>query len=191
MKLFVSNCTGQNRVVYIRLDYAVDENGRRVNEKTPPPRMRELGAREQVMFGEFIHPSQMQETIEQLEAMGAVHVDAVRTAKMTGQVKMVWSQDKPIPYPLLKDVVEHNMEYLSEEGTLRRQRLAVASDALLTRDIAAIPEVGEPRMFEAEFESDEEEDPDTPGLVAQGVTIPHTRRAPDKPKPKTRGRKTA
>jgi len=187
-KLYVCNCTGQHVQVHYRLDFAVDENGRRVHQQAVPPRLRELQPRQQILFADFIHISQLEEVVKQLEkGCGAVHAREVKTAKAKGLVKLLWQEERPIPAPILKDVVEHNIGYLSAEGLERRRRLAIATDHQLNQVTHEVPEVGGPRLTELEFESDEEPDDEAQGTVAHGITINRNGRAA----PKGRGRRAA
>ena len=183
-RLFVVNCTGQNRIVNYRLDYTVDDQGRRTSERLMPYKSITIPARQQVPFGGDLHPVQIADIVGQLErTCGAVHVDDVRTAKRMGVVKMIWSQDKPVTIAVLRDVVDHNINRLSEQGEERRRTLALVADQQLTNLIdKPLPKL------EMEFEQ-VEEDPDLPGRLTEGLRVNHK---PESAKPpKARSRKTA
>lgn len=182
MKLYVANCTGQNFVVYTRVDYSVDENGNRAgDQRSLPPRMQEVPARMQIQFGGDLFPGQMTEIVQQLEAtFAAVHADAIRTAKAKGHVKMVWQQDKPISAAVMKDVYEHNVGYLSADGVRRRKTLALVADRTMSDITGAMQDVKPSAVMEMEFEADGEEDPDVPGLVAEGYRVPRSTETPPK-----------
>lgn len=190
-RLYCANCTGQNFVVYTRVDYSVDENGNRAgDQRSLPPRMQEIPARAQIQFGGELYPTQMTEIIKQLEeTFGAVHADAIRTAKARGHVKMVWQQDKPITAAVMKDVYEHNVGYLSEDGVKRRKTLALVADRTMADITGAIPDVKQSAVIEVEFEADEDEDPDAPGLVGEGYRVP--RSTTPVTKSRSRGRRAA
>lgn len=154
-RLFVVNCTGQNRVVNYRLDYATDDMGNIVRKGHVPYKSVSVPARMQMQFGGELAPQQVSEIVGQLEeTCGAVHLDQIRTAKATGVVKMLWSQDKPVPRPILEDVVAHNMGLLTEQGAERRRNLALSANTHLNQ----LMDTPLPRL-EMEFEA-AEEDPD-------------------------------
>jgi len=179
-KLYVVNATGQNRQIYYRLDFTVDDQGRRTDTRLVPPKMITIPARQQMQFGGELHPQELHEIIQQLEATcGAVSTEEIRTAKARGVVKLVWSQDRPVPRPILEDVVNHNVGILSDQGAERRRSLAVAADAGLTQ----LVERPLPKL-EMEFEQ-VEEDADLPGMLKEGLRIRHPEI--DRPTPK-RGR---
>lgn len=182
-KLYVVNATGQNRSVNYRLDYTVDDQGRRTSERLVPYKTQSIRAREQVQFGTDWHPLQVQSIIAQLEeTCGAHHVDAIRTAKRMGVVKMVWSLDKPVSAAVLRDVVDHNMGVLSTQGEQRRRNLAIAADLNLQTILNA-----EPQKLEMEFEG-VDNDADAPKLT-EGFRVKRDVAAP-KPKP-SRARRAA
>lgn len=173
MKLYVANCTGQNYVVYTRVDWSVDENGNRAgDQRSLPPRMQEIPARAQIQFGGELYPTQMTDIVGQLEqTFCAVHADAIRTAKANGRVKMVWQQDKPITLAVMKDVYEHNVGYLKEDGVQRRKIAALVADRIVSGVTSEYQDVKQPALMEVEFESDEEEDADAPGAVEEGYRV--------------------
>ena len=185
-KLYVVNCTGQNREIYYRLDYTIDDTGRRISERLVPYRKQTIPARQQVQFGSDWHAVQIQEIIGQLEkTCGAVHVDMVRTAKKMGVVKLIWQLDKPISYPILKDVVDHNAHLLSDQGAARRAQLALAADTNLASILGQ-----EPTKMEMEFEQFEE-DPDLPGKLAEGIRVKRDSSPAPAPKKAPRARRAA
>jgi len=184
-KLYVVNATGQQRLINYRMDYTVDDQGRRTSERLVPYRTQLIPARQQMQFGGDWAPIQIEDIIQQLEATcGAVHSHEIKHAKTLGVVKLVWQLDKPISQAILKDVVDHNVELLSGQGEIRRRQLALAADATLGQLIGA-----EPAKMEMEFEQ-VEEDPDLPGRLTEGLRVKH--RAPDAPLPKrSRARRAA
>lgn len=176
-RLYVVNCTGQNRIVNYRLDYTVDDQGRRTSERLVPFKSITIPARAQVPFGGDLHPLQISDIVGQLErTCGAVHVDDVRTAKKMGVVKMIWSQDKAVSFAVLKDVVDHNINRLSEQGAERRRTLALVADQQLTNLVdRPLPKL------EMEFEQ-VEEDPDLPGRLTEGLRVNHKPAPQEAPK---------
>jgi hypothetical protein len=134
--------------------------------------MQEIPARMQIQFGGELYPTQMTDIIQQLEStFSAVHADAIRTAKAKGRVKMVWQQDKPISAAVMKDVYEHNVGYLKEDGVQRRKIAALVADRIVSGVTNEYPDVKEPTLMEVEFEADDEEETDTPGLVEEGYRV--------------------
>lgn len=185
-RLYVVNATGQNRVVNYRLDYTVDDQGRRTSERLVPYRTQMIPARQQMPFGGDMHPMQISDIVQQLErTCGAVSVDQIRTAKKMGVVRMVWQEDRPIPRAILKDVVEHNVGLLSEQGATRRRQLALVADQQLTNMIDKTP-----AKLEMEFEQ-VEEDADLPGRLTEGLRVKHGDRVDNPPAKRTRSRKVA
>jgi hypothetical protein len=186
-RLYVVNCTGQNRIVNYRLDYTVDEQGRRTSERLVPYKSINIPARGQMPFGGDLFPGQIEQIVQQLEqTCGAVNVNEVRTAKARGPVKMIWSEGKPVPLPILKDVVAHNMKSLSELGEERRRNLALVADVQLSNLI----ERPSPKM-ELEFEQ-VEEDPDLPAKrLTEGLRISRQPSNDAPPQRSRRARKAA
>lgn len=184
-RLYVVNCTGQNRAVNYRLDFTVDDDGRRTSERLVPYKTINVPARQQIPFAGELHPLQISEIVQQLEkTCNAVHLDQIRTAKARGVVKMLWSQDKPIPVTILRDVVRHNTNILSEQGAERRRRLAVAANLQMSEILERSP-----TKFEMEFEQNEQGDDSlpTPEILEEGLRVEN---APAKTNGR-RGRKSA
>lgn len=183
-RLYVVNCTGQHRIVNYRLDYTVDDQGRRTSERLMPYKSITIPARQQAPFGGDLHISQVEDIVQQLESTcGAVNVNDIRTAKAKGPVKMIWSLDKPVTVAVLKDVVQHNMGALTEQGANRRRQLALVADAQLSQLVER-----EPVKMEVEFEQ-MEEDADLPGRLAEGLRM--GRRPENKAPPLKKARRTA
>lgn len=178
MRLYVVNCTGQNRAVNYRLDYTVDDLGRRTSEKLVPYRTQLVPARQQMPFGGDWHPLQIQDIVEQLEKThGAVNAINVRTAKRMGVVKMIWQEDKPVSRPICEDVMAHNMGLLSEQGATRRRQLALVADQqlanLIDKPVA---------KMEMEFEQVEEDaDLPTSRRLEEGLRVRHESHGPAEP----------
>lgn len=172
MKLFVVNATAQNRQVYYRLDYALDDNGNRRDGQTLPPKFRDIPAGEQVLFAD-VDASQMDGLIQQLEfSAGAVNVDEVRTAKVKGVVKLIWSLDKPVARPICEDVKAHNMGRLTEVGADRRRQLAIVSDYKLRQINDELGTTNPSTGLEMSVESVGEEDPEmTAPKLAEGLRV--------------------
>lgn len=149
MRIFVLNATGQNTVFNYRFDFLVDGDGNRMPGTAKPYRALNIPARTQIQLGGDWNPVQYQELVQQLErpACGGVHVNAIKTAKAAGQVRLVWSQDKAISRTIADDVYQHNILYLANSGEERRQQMALANSA--TTD-AAIGEVASAFSIEVE-----------------------------------------
>ena len=184
MRLYVVNCTGQNRIVNYRLDFTVDEQGRRTSERMVPYKSISIPARQQIQFGGDLMPTQLEEIVQQLEqSCGAVNVSDVKTAKKMGVVRLIWSQDRPVPLPVLKDVFDHNMEQLSDMGAKRRDNLALAADATLSLALSRpAPKV------ELEFESADQDD--NFDQLGDGIRVRRNAPAPEAPR-KSRARRAA
>lgn len=133
MRIFVLNATGQHKIFNYRLDYLVDDEGRKLIGSVKPFRTLTIPARTQIQLGGDWDPVQMGNIVEQLEeaANGGVHVNDVRTAKAKGLVQLVWNQDKSISRAICDDVYSHNIHYLSGEGERRRKQMALANSATL------------------------------------------------------------
>jgi hypothetical protein len=174
-RLFVVNCTAQNRQVYYRLDFAVDGNGNRMDARILPPKYLEIPAGAQVQFGGDLFPGQADQLIQQLEfSAGAVAMDQIRTAKANGVVKLIWSLDKPIPRAICDDVKAHNMGRLADLGVERRKNLAIVSDYGL-RELANELGGNQSAGLEMEFESVGQSDPDmTAPKLEEGLRINST-----------------
>jgi hypothetical protein len=185
MRLYVANCTGQNRQINYRLDFTVDDQGRRTSERLVPYKSQLIPARQQMPFAGDLHPLQISEIVEQLESTcGAVASTEVKTAKRMGVVKLIWQTDKPITRAVLADVVDHNMGLLSDQGAARRRNLALVADQQLTGLIEKTP-----AKMELEFEQ-VEEDPDLPGRLTEGLRVRHADPTQAPPK-RSRSRRAA
>lgn len=172
-RLFVVNCSAQNRQVYYRLDFAVDGNGNKMDARMLPPKYLEIPAGGQVQFGGELFPGQAEELIQQLEfGAGAVGMDQIRTAKAQGVVKLVWSLDKPVPRAICEDVIAHNMGRLTDQGVERRKNLAIVSDYGLREIAADLGKDTSTTSFEMEFESVGQTDPEmTAPKLEEGLRI--------------------
>ncbi len=191
-RLYVCNATGQNRIVNYRLDYTVDNEGRRTSERLVPYKSIMVPARTQMPFGGDLHPMQISEIVQQIEkTCGAVAAENIRTAKRMGVVKMVWQQDRPISRAVLKDVVDHNMGLLSDQGAERRRTLALAVDMQMTDHTAQFG-MRAPAKLEMEFEGVEEDEnlPD-PSRLTEGLRVAHRPAAAPEPRKVGRPRKAA
>ena len=173
-RLFVVNCTAQDRIVHYRTEseFTVDEEGRRTSERMRPYRTLPIAARKQIQFGGNLSIKQIHTIIAQLErTCGAVPVKDITTAKAKGVVQMIWNVDQPVPLAVLKDVVLHNISTLSEQGEERRRRLAIAANFNMAG--LSDPATDTVRDTSVEFESiDTTEDPDLPApSLAEGIKI--------------------
>jgi len=179
-RLFVVNCTAQNRQVYYRLDFAVDGNGNRMDAKQLPPKYLEIAAGQQVQFGGEVFPGQAEKLIQQLEfSAGAVALEEIRTAKAKGVVKLIWSLDKAVPRAICEDVKAHNMGMLTDLGVKRRQNLAIVSDYGLREIANEMGSNADSTGFEMEFESVGQSDPEmTAPKLEEGLRINPTKGAP-------------
>lgn len=187
-RLYVLNASGQNRLVNYRLDYTVDDQGRRTSERLVPYKSQMIPARQQMQFGGDLAPMQLQDIVQQLErTCGAVSVQAVRTAKRMGVVRMVWSTDVKIPRSICEDVVAHNMGLLSEQGAQRRERMALAADDQLNHLVDRTTP-----KFEMEFEQVEDASEDFPERLEEGLRVRRAAPEPSKPPAKrARARRAA
>ena len=192
MRLYVCNATGQNRIVNYRLDYTCDTEGRRTSERLVPYKSIMVPARTQIPFGGDYHPMQIADIVQQIErTCGAVAAENIRTAKRMGVVKMVWQQDRPISRAVLKDVVDHNMGLLTDQGAERRKTLALAVDLQL-QDTTAQFGMKPPGKLEMEFEQvEEDENLADPSRLTEGLRVAHRPTAEAPPKKVGRPRKAA
>ena len=172
----------RNVQINYRLDYTVDDMGNKTSNRLVPYRTQSIAARQQMQFGSEWHPVQMSDIVGQLERnSGAVHADNIRTAKRMGRVKLIWQQDKPISAAVLRDVVDHNVGILSEQGARRRAGLAIAAD----QNLASL--IGEtPVKMEMEFESFEEADDGNAPSLVEGLRV--SRNTPPASGRKSRGK---
>ncbi len=183
-KLYVVNCTGQQRQINYRMDYTVDDQGRRTDSRLMPYRSQLVPARQQMQLGGDWYPGQIEDIVQQLEATcGAVNAFEIKKAKTLGVVKLVWQLDRPVAQAVLKDVVDHNVELLSDQGAARRRQLALAADTTLGQLIGA-----DPTKMELEFEQVEDE-ADFGARLTEGLRVKH--RAPEAPAPKRSRRRAA
>lgn len=187
-RLYVVNCTGQNRIINYRLDFTVDDQGRRTSERMVPYKSQLIPARVQVPFGGDMHPLQISEIVSQIEmTCGAVNANEVKTAKRLGVVKLIWQEDRPVSRPICEDVIAHNMGLLSDQGEERRERLALVADQQLTNLLDKAP-----AKMELEFEQVEEDsDLPTSRRLEQGFKVDHQDKRTPPPAKRVRARRAA
>ena len=175
MRIFVLNATGQIQIFSYRLDFMTDEKGHRIPGTAKPFRSLPIPARTQMPLGGDWDPVQAGEIIRQLEnpAVGGVHLMDIKTAKVKGQVRLVWQQDKAIPRAICDDVYHHNVNYLSMEGERRRRQMALGNNA--TADAA----IGESASsFAIEVETVEAADDSVDPTITAGYRVKKNAPAP-------------
>lgn len=170
-RLYVVNATGQHRSINFRTEFTVDGEGRRTTERNRPYKTITVPARTQVPFGGDMPIAQISTVIKQLEATcGAVPDTDIQKAKAKGVVKLVYRVDSPVPQTILKDVVLHNLNLLTEQGEERRRRLAIGATLQLQTVQDPLGQLDGMRNVEVEFESvgDTEDSDLTSSSLAQG-----------------------
>lgn len=173
-RLYVVNATGQNRIINFRTEFTIDGEGRRTTERNRPYKSVTIPARTQVPFGGDMPISHVKEIIKQLEATcGAVPDVDIQKAKAEGLVKLVYRIDTPIPRAILKDVVDHNLAFLTEQGEDRRRRLAIGATLQLQTVQDPLGQADNVRNVEVEFESvgDTEDTDLVSASLAQGFKV--------------------
>jgi hypothetical protein len=185
-RLYVVNCTGQNIRANYRLDFTIDDLGRRTSEKLVPYKSLMIPARQQLPFGGDWNPAQIQEIISQLsKTFGAVPMETVATAKKMGRVRMIFREGQPIPRSICEDVYAHNVHFMTEQGEERRRNLAVVAEVKMTEALGQAP----PKM-EVEFEQFDPPNDDFQVSLEEGFKVKRPAPVP-KPPAKTRARRAA
>lgn len=158
-RIYLVNCSVQHQQVYYRVDYSYDANGNKLEGRIIPPKFVDIPPGSQVPFGPEFFPGQIDEIIQQLEKAGAVDVREIKTAKMKGRVKFIWSLDKEVHRSICEDVKLHNIGALTVEGEVRRRQLAITADRQLRNAADEIGAAEAPAMsmeFETVGKSDSE-----------------------------------
>lgn len=181
-KLYIVNCTAQNIGLNYRLDFAVDGNGNRMDGRNLQALHHPIGAGQQIVIGgrDELYPEHIARIIDQLEmSWGAFPVEAVRTAKAKGVVRMIYSVDRMVPRPICEDVIAHNIGFLSDQGAERRRKLAIAMDYQL-REVSQ--EMGSvlPPNVRTEIELEQSAD-DSVNNLEEGLRVDPNVPAPRRP----------
>lgn len=148
MKLFLANVSRQKQIATYRMD--IDEEG------NFSERLRGRGALfETVDRGKQVcvanrdwHPKQAQAIIDQLSVYGLVEAKDVATHR--GVVDLVYSRDFPTPTRVLENFRDQNFEIKIDEGTVRREKAAIAAHEILSQRTGEVPD-----NLAVEFEQEE------------------------------------
>lgn len=132
MRLYIANCTRQNRIVCYRLDF--DQQGKpELRAQFQPAKQQPIDPGRQAMIGGDFHIRQIEDIVAQLARYGMVGVKDVATNKK--MAPMVFNVDAPVPAEVMRRVSSSNAELLIEQGKMRRQRAAIRSNDLVNATV--------------------------------------------------------
>ena len=114
MKLYVANCTHQNRLFTFRLI----EQGKGYSSQPIP-----MGRQEQI--GGDLNRPQLDSIVDQHKHYGMRHVEDL--AGITYPVPLIYSVDKPVSAKVMEEVVNHNRDLLRKQGSMLRRDAAIAT----------------------------------------------------------------
>lgn len=140
-RLYIANCTKQNREIQYHLHLKVD-GGRLVStDPTPINRMAArqtiLPGRQEIVASPDLPPWQIESIIRQLTPHGLVGKDELYSPAFRGQIiPMVYSLDRPVSRDVIMYVMDNNAGQLTEEGRQRRVSAAVATNELVVNAVA-------------------------------------------------------
>jgi hypothetical protein len=161
--LYIANVSRQRQVIFYRLETnrkgEVDD---RLRLRAATQQVIESG--KQAPVGGDLHPNQMSEIIEQLTTYGMVGVVDVPN-QLQGVVPLIFNIDAPVPRHIMMKVVQHNSGAKVEEGALRRERAAIATNEALKNNVDNVPQA-----FDVEFEQEEVSEMDEKS-IAQGFHV--------------------
>lgn len=136
MRLYVANCTKQKQAICYRLDVDKDGNLKDTNRRFQPHHQQEIEPGRQVQLGSEFHVSQIVHIKEQLSPFGML--DASEIGRLPKKViPYVCGVDRPVSSKIMEMIRAHNEAVLIESGHDRRQRAAVATNALVTQAVQA------------------------------------------------------
>lgn len=151
-RLYIANCTRQNRVINYRLDYHPEQGKRRFT----PARSQTVQPGQQINLGGDLNIGQIEDVIDQLNKLGMVGAVEVKRAKGGNPIPFVFSIDKAIPRPIIEEVLSHNRGALILSGERRRQLAAIAGNEALINKIGQMTDpVAAPDEFVVEYEQQE------------------------------------
>ena len=142
-RLYLANCTRQNHVVCYRLDYDNGGNLKDINRRFEPAKQQDIPAGRQVQIGSDFHIRQIEDIVDQLSTYGLIGVVDVGRHKAndlknlrSGVVPYIFNIDKVVPADAIRTVMAYNANILIDDGRLRRQRAAVASNEMVQTAVA-------------------------------------------------------
>lgn len=132
-KLYIANCTKQNREIQYHLHLKVD-GGRLVS--TDPAPVNRMAARQTITPGRQdiigavdLPPWQIESVIRQLTPHGLVANDELYSPAHRGKmIPLVYSLDRPVSRDVIMYVMDSNAGHLTEEGRHRRVQAAIATN---------------------------------------------------------------
>jgi len=183
MRLYVANCTKQNRIVFFRTEIKKDAQ----NQRPQPAKQQAIPPGRQVIMGGPALDKEQVATIEaQLRTIGAVSEGEV--GGLRGKVTpLIFSVDQPVPSKSIVRVLGINSGVLVQAGQDRRRKAAIAAgetvtdrvqDALAQQGISA--DVANEAKMSMEIEQLERAEGDTQGRMIEEGVILDRKAPPDK-----------
>lgn len=129
MRLYVANCTRQNRIVFFRTEFKTDGSQ---NQRPQPAKQQHIApGRQVVMGGPALSKEQVAAVEAQLRSLGAVHEKEIGglRGKMT---PLIFAVDQPVPAKAIARVHGINSGVLVQAGQDRRRKAAIAASETIT-----------------------------------------------------------
>lgn len=171
-RLFVANCTRQNKQVFYRLDF--NEQGQKI-ARNDPAKSQTIPAGRQINLGGDLHITQIETIIDQLKAYGMVGASEVRGLKKPAPY--IFNVDKAIKPDEIRMVMAVNNSHLIAQGRDRRRKAAIVANDMVTKVVGdqfmnAGINKDPAQDFEVEFEQLEQSDAGE-RRIEEGYKIDH------------------
>lgn len=122
MRMYIANCTGQQREVWFRIP----------GVKDPWMLAIPMGGQEQVS-GDLL-PEEVEAIVEQLGIYGMVNVNEIDRNR-DKEVVMLYQTDKPITAAKMHHALEHNVSIMERKGEETRRAAAVKTNEFLDHQL--------------------------------------------------------
>lgn len=134
MKLYIANCTRQIQYVYYRLDFTSDGQAANLRRFQPARKSPEIRPGRQIVLFDAQVMQQIDDIVTQLERHGIVAEKEAKAVRGRGVVPYVYNIDRPVSASAIRDVYNHNIGVLREQGRTRRETSAVVASQMLQTD---------------------------------------------------------
>jgi hypothetical protein len=166
VRIYVANCTLQNRTLNYRTDYD-DRSVEPTRSRFLLPKSQPIASgRQQPLGGTDFMAQQVDDIVGQIQRLGGVLV--LEVAKLKRYAPYVINVGAPVPARIMEQVAKINSSVKMAEGRERRKNAAIAGSATLSMKIEApVPE------YTVEIEqldvSEADETPITEGYIVKSA----------------------
>lgn len=133
-KLYIANCTKQNQEIYFRLDFDIDDDGRKqIVTRFRPAKRQSVAPGRQIVLGGDLHIRQIQDIISQLEVFGLIgEADVPRLDRIASYV---YNIDQPVRADTIRTVMASNQGILITQGVERRKAAAIVTNETVANTV--------------------------------------------------------